>query len=374
MALDFFELDRGIALSDGGDVRRSYVIPTAGAPGGGDADVVSVGSLAQDYTNGDIYVKDTAGSGSDKWAKLATIDDVTGGSSWREPALVRDDTLYASITAAETAANVGDTVDGVTIVVDDRLLFSNLTAGAENVYIVSGGTGAWTFTEDTNAETEGDTIYIEDGTDAGKTFVYNGTTWVQTNQADLDELAFIRTFIGKTAAGSETPTYSSTNHVVNADSLETAIGKLDAQLGVELSVGNVINASDSIATAITALDNAAGDNGLNLSALATTAATPDTLLVDTYVYAEWHVVARDGANVRSAIITAAHDGIDGGADATVVDYSVHTKLKIGSIPGFSVDVTLTGAAGAQTMDLDVAATGSTDFFVVRTNALRYTAL
>lgn len=374
MALDFFELDRGLAISDGGDVRRSYIIPTAGAPGGGDADVVAVGSVAQDYTNGAVYVKDTAGSGSDKWTKLATIDDVTGGSSWREPVLVRDDTLYATVAAAVTAANVGDTVDGVAIVGGERILLSNLTAGQENVYTVSGSTGAWVFTVDPNTESEGDTLYVEDGTDAGKTFVYNGTTWVQSNQSDLDELAFIRTFIGKSGVGAETPTYTSNNHVVDADNLEVAIGKLDAQLGAELAAGNVINASDDLATAITTLDNAAGDNGLNLSALATTAATPDTLLVDTYVYAEWHVVARDGANMRSAIVTAGHDGIDAGADATTVDYSVHTKLKIGSIAGFSVAVTLTGAAGAQTMDLDVAATGATDFFVVRTNALRYTAL
>jgi hypothetical protein len=374
MALDFFELDRGIAISEGGDVRRTYIIPTAGPPGGGDADVVSVSSLAQDYTNGDLYIKDTAGSGSDKWVKLATIDDVTTGTSWREPALVRDNTTYADIAAAVTAANVADLVDGVTIDVADRLLFTDLTSGNENIYIVSGSTGAWTFTESANLATAGDTLFIVDGTDAGKTFTYNGTVWVLSNQSDLDELGFIRTFIGKTGVGSETPTYSSNNHVTNGDNLEVAIGKLDAQIGAEISAGNFIGANDDTNVAVEKLDVALADANFKTTALATTAATPDTLLVDDYIYAEWHVIARDGANMRSAIITAAHDGITAGADATTVDFSVHTKLKIGNIAGFSVAVSLTGAAGAQTMDLDVAATGSTDFHVVRTSAVRTVAL
>lgn len=371
MALDFHELDRGLALSDGGDVRRSYIIPFAGPPGGGDADVVVVGSMAQDYTNGDLYVKITAGAGSDKWRRIANIDDVTSGSSWREPALVRDDTLYADITAAETAANVADLVDGVTIAATDRLLFTNLTSGNENVYIVSGSTGAWTFTEDTNLATEGDTLYIEDGTDAGKTFVFNGTIWVQSNQSDLDELAFIRTFIGKTAAGSETPTYTSTNHVANADNLEVAIGKLDAQFGAELAAGNFILVNQATNDAITTLDAAIADANFQTTALATTSATIDSVLVDDVAYVEWHVIGRQGAVARSAIITVTHDGIDGGADATATDETVHTKLKIGSLTGFSVSVTLTGAAGAQAVNLVVAATASTDFRAVRTSVIRF---
>lgn len=45
------------------------------------------------------------------------------------------------------------------------------------------------------------------------------------------ELNYIHTFIGKSGMGNETPTYSSTNTVSNGDSLETAIGKLDAAPG-----------------------------------------------------------------------------------------------------------------------------------------------
>ncbi len=371
MALDFHELDRGLVLSEGGDVRRSFVIPFAGPPGGGDADVVSISSLAQDYTNGDVYVKTTAGSGSDKWRRLANIDDVTSGSSWREPALVRDNTLYADITAAETAANVADLVDGVTIAATDRLLFTNLTSGNENVYIVSGSSGAWTFTEDTNLATAGDVLFIEDGTDAGTTYTFNGTVWVKSNQSDLDELGFIRTFIGKTGVGSETPTYTSTFHVTNGDNLEVAIGKLDAQFGAEISAGNFISASDATNVAIEKLDVALAAANFQTTALATTSATIDSVLVDDVAYVEWHVVGRQGAIARSAIITVTHDGIDGGADATATDESVHTKLKIGNLTGFSVSVTLTGAGAGQAVNLVVAATASTDFRAVRTSVIKF---
>lgn len=45
------------------------------------------------------------------------------------------------------------------------------------------------------------------------------------------ELGYTHTFIGKSGMGNEMPTYSSTNTVSNGDSLETAIGKLDAAPG-----------------------------------------------------------------------------------------------------------------------------------------------
>lgn len=46
-----------------------------------------------------------------------------------------------------------------------------------------------------------------------------------------DEDGFIRSFIGKTAAGSESPTYTSTNHV--SGNLEVAVGLLDAEIGAD---------------------------------------------------------------------------------------------------------------------------------------------
>ena len=66
-------------------------------------------------------------------------------------------------------------------------------------------------------------------THAGTAGAFGGTDWGQSSGGDRTEWAFIRTLIGKAAAGSETPTYSSTNFVTDGDSLETAIGDLDAE-------------------------------------------------------------------------------------------------------------------------------------------------
>jgi len=49
---------------------------------------------------------------------------------------------------------------------------------------------------------------------------------------DADHL---RTFTGKTGAGAETPTYTSERVVTTADNLEVAIGKLDAAAGIRLT-------------------------------------------------------------------------------------------------------------------------------------------
>jgi hypothetical protein len=141
MAQDLFRVNKGLNI-DG----LSHYLQGSGAPNGGDADAAPQGSLYVDTATGFFYSKDTAGTGADKWVKQATQDDidgVTGGGSWREPVLVVESTLRADVTAAETAANVADTVDGVTIASTDRILLANLTTGNENVYIVSGSTGAY---------------------------------------------------------------------------------------------------------------------------------------------------------------------------------------------------------------------------------------
>ena len=94
-------------------------------------------------------------------------------------------------------------------------------------------------------------MFIEAGTDAGKSFTFNGTAWVQTDQASIDELGFIHDFIGKTGFGAETPTYSSTTVVTQSTDLESAIGELDAaaansNVGTTLGAVSGTNTLDSV--------------------------------------------------------------------------------------------------------------------------------
>ena len=223
-------------LSIGG----AHFLSGTGAPGGaaGRPDDALKGSMYLDETNGQMYLKKTTGTGADKWIRMQSQDDLDGallGLSWREPGKVRDNTSYADLTAAETAMNTG-TIDGVTVVEDDRILFDNVTGEEKNVYIVVGTPGAGaTLVEDGNSATKGDALYLQDGTDAGKQYAYNGTDWVLQGSASQTELGFIHTFIGKSGNGSETPAYASTNVVTDGDSLETAVGDLDAEVGAAVA-------------------------------------------------------------------------------------------------------------------------------------------
>ncbi len=231
-----------------------------------------VGSKSVDTTTGFEYRKKTAGSGTDKWVRIADTDDIiaSGGTeSWREPALVKEDTVYANLAAAEVAVNTGS-VDGTVVVEDSRILFTAITGEGKNVFIVTGTPGAGaTLVEDANAETNNDAIIIDDGTFAGNQFNYNSTSdsWIRSNQTSLDELAFLRTFVGKDAAGSELPGYTSTTHVANNDTLEVAIGKLDAAVGSNdtdigtnaTSIGNVQTEVDNIEVALGDMVDVNGD-------------------------------------------------------------------------------------------------------------------
>lgn len=242
MGIGLFEVFGGFT-----DGNISY-LSGAGLPSGIDADNAGRGSTWSDTLTGDKYHKVTPGAGAANWVRAATVSDIVGipsTDSWREPALVLDSTT-TSVTAALTAMNTSNTVDGVTITAGDRILFTGFTgADNPNVYIVGGTAGAWTLTEDSNAATPGDRLMVINGTHANQEWLVNNAgTWLWIGQQSNAEEVAIRNFIGKAAAGTELPAYTSTVFIANGDSLETAIGKLDA------AINNATNQANSNATAI----------------------------------------------------------------------------------------------------------------------------
>jgi len=322
MALNFHDVRRGLNLDE-----SVQIIGTNGPPSGGDADVVVVGSLAIDFANGHLYQKNEAGSGLEKWQFIGA------DKSFREPAKVREN-IVTTLPTATPATN--DTQDGVTIFDEDRVLFSALTVDP-NVYIYDFTTG--TYSQDTNEATTGDTLFIEAGTDAGKSYTFNGTAWVQTDAASVDEFGFIHDFIGKSGFGAETPTYSSSNVVTQNTDLEAAIGELDAATGALSDIVNVTNLAVS---------------GTN---------TQDSVLVDDETAVKWLVVVRQGDSMAAREIFAGHDGVDGGVDATDIDETQYASLKIlPNISGLGFAVDLDGVGVAQTMRLRVTTTASADVF------------
>lgn len=248
MAKSLFRVGLGVNIDN-----KVWHIAGSGVPGGTtETDNAPKGSLYHNTDTGASFKKITAGAGTDKWSEQvdkAYVDSVASGLSWREPARVIDATTYADQAAAEAAVNTG-TIDGVAIADGDRILFTGIQSpGGKNVWTVSGTPGAGaTLVEDSNQESDGDAIYIQEGTQAGKQYSYNSTDWFQVGGTASSELGWIQNFIGKDADGNEMPTYANTNYVTSGtDSLESAIGILDGQIKTN---------ADNITSATTAASNA----------------------------------------------------------------------------------------------------------------------
>ena len=254
MSEDFFRISRGLELDE-----SIQLLQGIGSPGAGDSGNAQVGSVYLDNLNGDLWTKITSGVGIQHWSKQASQSwvtaNVSGAISWREPVKV----IASSVTTLPSGAG-SDTVDGVTIGDGDRVLFPDLSAGTPNVYIYDAVNEV--YVEDINTLSQGDTIYADQGTSGGTRWTWNGTAWVRFDSASLDELQYIRDYVGKTATGSILPTYTSTTIVSQNSNLTAAISALDAEIGNNVS-GWWISAADNVVTNLQSLDDEIGQNVVN---------------------------------------------------------------------------------------------------------------
>ena len=142
----------------------------------------------------------------------------------------------------------------------------------------------------------------------------------------------------------------------NVDDLITLSGVAENATSLGAFTGVTIPDSSTNKAALqsleTALEAIEGGFAVLVSGI-TTLQDVDTFLVDNAHSLEWEIVAWEEATPANKIfqkITALHNGT-ASADATVVDDSVHTKLKVGANFNLVVAVDLNGAAGAQTIRL-----------------------
>ena len=127
--------------------------------------------------------------GANKFVDAATVRSFVlsnlTGLAWRPPVRVRDN-VTTDFTTLEGGTSI--TVDSIVLANDDRVLFTNEATASENdrVYIVAGVGSSVTLTVETDgqagtgAPTDGDALIVQEGTDADKTFVYDGSNWVVT--------------------------------------------------------------------------------------------------------------------------------------------------------------------------------------------------
>lgn len=390
MSQDFFDIEKGLQIDS-----SSVYLTGSGVPGAtADTDAVIVGSHYTNTADGGVFMKVTAGAGTDKWKKLAT-EDFAGqqsGIDWKDSVRLATDAALPAYTQAGTGvgatltadANGILTVDGIAMVLGDDVLVKDEAASPghpdHGLYeMTTEGTAGVPFvlTRRTDADEDGEVtaalqVPVEEGTvnlDSYWSLTTNNPIVVDTTNlnfvkiADAEtqaELGFIRTFIGKGAAGGETPTYSSTNFVVNTTSLETAIGALDAQLGTTQ------NDLDQAELDILKARTEATQTNVTAQTVIDTVLADDVSLVKWSVMIEGNLLA-DAALKRAVEILATHDGhINGaGADATDTDYTVYAKLKMGNIVGLIFDVDVSGAGVAQVMRLLVTSTTAVDVRSVR---------
>lgn len=102
----------------------------------------------------------------------AQLDAAVQGYKWKE-------SVRAATTANITLSGV-QTIDGVAVVVGDRVLVKDMTTGSSNgIYIAA--SGAWTRAPDfdANGELVGATVFVSEGT------TNNNTTWNMTTDAPI---------------------------------------------------------------------------------------------------------------------------------------------------------------------------------------------
>jgi len=265
MALDFLRSTLGLDLQSEDFLSHATIVFGSGAPGGDAAeqDAAPVGSIymqtSADVNNLQFWWKyrDTQNSVED-WRQGASkdyIDTAIQGVSWREPVRVIDSTTYANAAAFP----VTGVIDGVTLADGDRVLFTDVTlATSENVFVWNDTTNTWS--EDPNSESDGDAVFIKEGTRAEQQWIYDGTNWVQIASATgAAELAFIRSFIGKDNSGAENPSYTSVTNITQGSSLEAAVGVLDGAIGDRQYTNNTfVTDGESVTASINALASELG--------------------------------------------------------------------------------------------------------------------
>ncbi len=157
---------------------------------------------------------------------------------------------YKDAVRAATTANITlsapQTIDGVSVIVGDRVLVKNQSTATQNgIYVVAAG--AWTRSTDADGGAElngGATVWVNEGTtnaDTGWTVTNDGTvtigstniTWTQTSG-----LGQVVAGAGLTKSGNtvDVATASSSRIVINADSIDLASGIVSPGTYTKLTV------------------------------------------------------------------------------------------------------------------------------------------
>jgi hypothetical protein len=387
MSRQLFAVEQGIQiLSENGDTGVSLLqgAAQAGSVGTFD-DAASVGSVYF-RSNGEIYAKYLAGSGTDKWRRLANADDLTSLS-------FRSEKVVAL--TGDAAPSSGSTIDlSLNPFSDDdtpELTGSDFVAGESHILYGDGGTpklmlvSAVSGTSITVVDVAAEDVlsandvfvvrnYLPDSPNSqeGSALVnYNGTGYVKIGDVNWDFATGINLSSGYTPAAGDVGTNDTVESAIekldgNNDNLSSAVG-IDSQTASDMGTytGSLLNDNETVKQNLQQLETyLEGLTNITIGSQigVTTEVTLDSMLVDEVEAAKWLVTASldsTPANKKAVEVFAVHNG-HASADASNVDETVYAKLRIGNFQA-NIVVDLSGSGASQEMRLRVSAPSAVSF-------------
>lgn len=155
------------------------------------------------------------------------------------------------------------------------------------------------------------------------------------------------------------------------ESIYTALGISYGDTDFGSFTGNTIPDNSDNKEALQSLETAIEAANF-VDSVAIPAATPTSVgavLVDDFNYVEYEVWvyenAAEATKKEGFKFTVLHNGTSG-ADASAVDDTLHTKLRIGSVAGLSVSAVLSGTGAAQSIAMQITTTNASTVKVRRT--------
>jgi hypothetical protein len=298
------------AAAHAGIPQNAFAAPTADVPWGG----FKITNLGTPVASTDASNK-------------AYVDNLVAGLSWKEAVRVATTTTG---TIATAFAN-GQTVDGVVLATNDRILLKNQGTGSENGIYTVNGSGAPTRATDADAvgELEGATVFVMEGT------ANADTSWVNTTNGVITPGTTATVWAQFASSGGAVPTA----RAVNTTAPLAGGGALSADLTLTIAAST---------TAVVGATRLATTAEATAASLATVAVTPAGLadrVLTTRTLTGTAPITVDGVNTAVdlsasrtiAIATATTAVVGASRFATTAEATAQTLATVGVTPAGLAD-------------------------------------
>lgn len=375
MARELHAIEKGLRLLGENSNVGVNIIFGSGLPGGdtGEQDASEIGSLYI-RTNGEIYQKKTNLGNASDW-ELNGASQVSIGTFRPEKVIAATGQVAPSsggsinLTTNPFSDDEGTLLTSASFAIGDHVIFG--VGGIPKLMRVSAiAAPSVTFVDATTALMADDAFVVKNylpDTPAGQ----EGSALVVYSDGNIIKLSDVDWSLANGI--SLLPTIADANGpVAGSDTLQVAIEKLEgdskdaavlsgvARGAVDLGTftGSIIPDASTIKSALQSIETNIETSGRASAAAITALTVVDEVLVDEISLAKWYVLIEDAATPANKVgeeVLGMHNGT-AAADASLVDDTVYSKLKLGASFNHSVVVALSGAGPTQKMQLKVAST------------------